>query len=183
MDECIQAVRELLTGRPIHFEGKLVRLAEAQILPAVSEPIPIVIGGRSNAAIHRAGQFGDGWFGIWVSAGRYRQVITQMEAAAQGVNRGSVRWTNALNVWCGVDKAPDQARSHVGQAMEAFYGLPYDKFEKWSPAGSPKLLAEFLVPYVAAGCSVFNLIINGPSADAEIDSVAEIRQRVLDATA
>ncbi len=182
MDESVQAIRELLTGRPVDFTGEQVTLARAQILPAVAEPIPIVIGGRSDAAVRRAGRVGDGWFGIWVSAGRYQQVVAQMEKVAHDANRGIVRWTNALNVWCGVDDVSDQARTHVGQAMEAYYGLPYEKFEKWSPAGPPKQLAEFLMPYVAAGCSVFNLIINGPSANAEIDAVAEIRQRVHDAT-
>jgi alkanesulfonate monooxygenase SsuD/methylene tetrahydromethanopterin reductase-like flavin-dependent oxidoreductase (luciferase family) len=182
MDESVQAIRELLSGRPIDFGGTHITLDHAQILPSVDEPIPIVIGGRSDAAIRRAGRFGDGWFGIWVSAGRYQQVIAQMMGIVHDANRDIVRWTNALNVWCGVDDVSHQARAHVGQAMEAYYGLPYEKFEKWSPAGSPKQVAEFLEPYVAAGCSVFNLIINGPSVNAEVDAVAEIRQRVLDAT-
>jgi hypothetical protein len=80
-----------------------------------------------------------------------------------------------------VDVTSDRARTHVAQAMEAFYGLPYSTFERWSPAGTPAQLADFLMPYHEAGCSVFNLIINGPSAEAEIDAAAEIRQRVLDA--
>ena len=88
-------------------------------------------------------------------------------------------WTNALNVWCGVGESPGMARIHLAQAMEAFYKLPFDRFEKWSPAGTPKQIADFVMPYVGAGCSVFNLIINGPSAEAEIDAAAEIRQHVL----
>jgi alkanesulfonate monooxygenase SsuD/methylene tetrahydromethanopterin reductase-like flavin-dependent oxidoreductase (luciferase family) len=182
MNECLHAIRQLLTGQPVDLEGKYVTLAQAQIVPAVAEPIPIVIGGRSDAAIRRAGQLGDGWFGIWVSAARYQQAITQMQEAAHDSGRDMPRWTNALNVWCGVDETSDRARIHVAHAMEAFYGLPYDRFEKWSPAGSPKQLADFLVPYAAAGCSVFNLIINGPSADAEIEAAEEIRRRILDAT-
>jgi hypothetical protein len=66
--------------------------------------------------------------------------------------------------------------------MEAFYGMPYNRFERWSPAGPAPKLAEFLIPYVAAGCSMFNLIINGPSVEAEIEAAAEIRQRLLNAT-
>jgi hypothetical protein len=40
--------------------------------------------------------------------------------------------------------------------MEGFYGLPYDRFEKWSPAGSSAQLADFLIFYVASGFSVFS---------------------------
>jgi alkanesulfonate monooxygenase SsuD/methylene tetrahydromethanopterin reductase-like flavin-dependent oxidoreductase (luciferase family) len=181
MDECLQVIRELLTGQPVDFEGEFVKLAQAQIVPAVAGTIPIVVGGRSDVAIHRAGRYGDGWFGIWVSARRYEQAIGQMREAAENAGREKFESTNALNMWCGVDVTSDGARTHVASAMEAFYGLPYRAFEKWSPAGTPTQLADFLMPYLAAGCSVFNLIINGPSAEAEIDAAAEIRQRVLDA--
>ena len=181
MSECLQAIRELQTGQPVDFEGEYLTLVQAQIVPAVVPPIPIVVGGRSDAAIQRAGRFGDGWFGIWVSAARYQQAVTQMQEAAHDAGRDLVEWKNALNVWCGADESVSRARSYVARAMEAFYGLPYDRFEKWSPAGSPEQLADFLIPYVTAGCSVFNLIINGPSADAEIEAAAEIRRYLLEA--
>lgn len=179
MDECLRAIRELMTGEPVDFDGQFFTLSQVQIVPAVAQKIPIVVGGRSDAAIRRAGRFGDGWFGIWVSAGRYEQAIAQMHDAARDTGRDTSRWTNGLNVWCGVGESPGMARIHLAQAMEAFYGLPYDTFVKWSPAGTPKQIADFLMPYAAAGCSVFNLIINGPSAEAEIDAAAEIRQCFL----
>ena len=179
MDECLHAIRELLTGRPVDFEGQFLMLSGVQIAPAVAEKIPVVIGGRSDAAIRRAGRFGDGWFGIWVSASRYERAIAQMQEEARDAGRDVPRWTNALNVWCGVDESSGSARTHLARAMEAFYQVPFDRFEKWSPAGTPEQIADFVLPYVDAGCSVFNLIINGPSAEAEIDAAAEIRQRVL----
>ena len=182
MDECIQAVRQLLTGEPVDFEGEFVNLTQAQITPPVASTIPIVVGGRSDAAISRAGKHGDGWFGIWVSADRYERVITQMKEAGHNASRSEIKWTNALNIWCGVAKSSDAARPHVASAMEAFYGMPYERFEKWSPAGPASELADFLIPYIAAGCSMFNLIINGSSAEAEIEAAAEIRQRLLNAS-
>jgi alkanesulfonate monooxygenase SsuD/methylene tetrahydromethanopterin reductase-like flavin-dependent oxidoreductase (luciferase family) len=181
MDECIQAVRQLLTGQPVDFEGEFVNLTQTQITPPVVTTIPIVVGGRSDAAIRRAGKYGDGWFGIWVSADRYERSIIQMKESANDASRHDVEWTNALNIWCGVDKSSDAARPHVASAMETFYGMPYERFEKWSPAGPASGLAEFLMPYVAAGCSMFNLIINGPSVEAEIEAAAEIRRHLLNA--
>jgi alkanesulfonate monooxygenase SsuD/methylene tetrahydromethanopterin reductase-like flavin-dependent oxidoreductase (luciferase family) len=183
MSECLQAIRLLQTGKPVDFEGDYVAFAQAHIVPAVTPAIPIVVGGRSDAAIRRAGRWGDGWFGIWVSAARYQQAITQMQEAAHDARRNMVEWNNALNVWCGTDESPGQARSYLARAMEGFYGLPYERFEKWSPAGSPGQIADFLLPYVSAGCSVFNLIINGASADAEIEAAAEVRRYLLDAGA
>jgi alkanesulfonate monooxygenase SsuD/methylene tetrahydromethanopterin reductase-like flavin-dependent oxidoreductase (luciferase family) len=183
MDECIELVRALLTGEPIDHTGEFFSVEGALIAPAPVEPVPIVVGGRSDAAIRRAGRLGDGWFGIWVSATRYQGAVEQMREAARDAGRGEHAATNALNVWCGVGATPGEARQHVAAGMETFYQLPYERFERWSPAGTPTEIADFLAPYVDAGCSVFNLIVQGPSAEAEIEAAAEIRARILDSSA
>ena len=64
--------------------------------------------------------------------------------------------------------------------MEAFYQLPYERFEKWSPFGTPEEIADFLQPYMEAGCSLFNLIIQGRSVEEEIEAAAQIRQLMLE---
>lgn len=179
MDECLEVVRALLTGAPVDYEGAFFSLSGALIAPAPTEPVPIIVGGRSDAAIRRAGRLGDGWFGIWVSAARYGAAVAQMEAAADEVGRGGRDRTNALNVWCGIGTSQEAARRHVAAGMEAFYQLPYERFEKWSPAGEPAQIAEFLAAYLDAGCSVVNLILQGESAEAEIDGAAEIRDHLL----
>lgn len=182
MDETLHIVRALMTGDPVDHDGEFYSLDGAIVAPAPSELIPIVVGGRSDAAIRRAGRSGDGWFGIWVSPARYESAVAQMMEAAQDSGRADHRFANALNVWCGVDSSPDRAREHVATAMQAFYQLPYERFEKWSPAGEPERIAEFLIPYVGAGCSLFNLIIQSGSVEAEIEGAAEVRRLMLDAT-
>ena len=152
MDESLTVIRGLLHGEPIDFDGEFFHLENAVVRPGVTEPVPILVGGRSDAAIRRAARHGDGWFGIWVSASRYAQAIEQMHAAASEASREPVQWQNALNVWCGVGSQRDEARGYVASAMENFYGIPYERFEKWSPAGSPEEIAEFLAPYIEAGC-------------------------------
>src|SRR5438105_10257000 len=66
MDECLQVLRELGDGKPVTFEGDFFSLNDALILPAPSPPIPLIVGGRSDAAVRRAARLGDGWLGIWV---------------------------------------------------------------------------------------------------------------------
>jgi alkanesulfonate monooxygenase SsuD/methylene tetrahydromethanopterin reductase-like flavin-dependent oxidoreductase (luciferase family) len=178
MDECIGIVRGLLTGRAVDHHSEFFDLDAALIVPAPTQPIPIIVGGRSDAAIARAGRLGDGWFGVWVSADRFGQVTGQVEAAAAAEGRAGVAWRHHLNVWCGVGATTEEARAHVGSAMEAFYQLPYERFERWSPAGTAAQIADFLQPYVAAGCSTFNLILKGGSLEAEVDAVAEVRERL-----
>ncbi|WP_193315407.1 LLM class flavin-dependent oxidoreductase [Nostocoides sp. F2B08] len=181
-DEALQIVRKLLTGDAVDVEGDHFTLEGARIAPAPQIPIPIVVGGRSDAAIRRAGRLGDGWFGIWVSPERYRQSLTSMQEAAGEVGRVPRLSVNALNVWCGVGDDRGEARGHVGKAMQQFYGIPYERFQRWSPAGTPAEVADFLAPYVDAGCTLFNLIINGRSAEHEIEAAGTIRDRILQLT-
>ena len=179
MDECLDVLRGLLTGDPLDYDGEFFHLEGAWINPGPIEPVPVLVGGRSDAAIRRAGRLGDGWYGIWVSPNRYGQAVAQMQEAADVAGRGAVEWHNALNIWCGVAATTEQARACVAPAMEAFYQLPYERFEKWSPAGTPADIAEFLAPYADAGCDTFNVIACGPSAEAEIEAVSEIRERLV----
>lgn len=179
MDEALQIVRQLLSGAAVDFDGEHFVLDNARIAPPPTEPIPIVVGGRSDAAIRRAGRLGDGWFGIWVSPGRYRQALEAMEEAAAEVGRASPQPVNALNVWCGVDDDGAEARGYVGEAMQQFYGIPYERFERWSPSGTATEVADFLAPYVEAGCTLFNLIVNGRDAQHEIEAASTIRDRLL----
>lgn len=180
-DESVQIVRGLLAGDEVDFDGEFFQLESARILPTPTQPIPIVVGGRSDAAIRRAGRLGDGWFGIWVSPRRYGQVIADMHEHAADAGRDEVAWTNALNVWCGVADDRHTARDLVAPAMEAFYQLPFERFEKWSPYGTADQVADFLVPYVDAGCEVFNLIVNASSPAASVEAAAEIRGRLTSA--
>lgn len=179
MDECLAIIRGLLTGESLDFDGEFFQLDQAIIAPAPAEPIPILVGGRSDAAIRRAGRLGDGWFSVWASPERYAKALEQMQTAADEAGRGDVQWHNALNVWCGVGPTTETARSYVAPTMEGFYQTPYERFEKWSPAGPPNEIAAFLAPYVEAGCHTFNIIACGASLEDEIQAVGEIRTHLV----
>lgn len=182
MDEALHIVRELLTGAAVDYDGQHFALRGVQIAPAPAAAVPIIVGGRSDAAIHRAGRFGDGWFGIWVSPQRFGSALEAMSEAAAAIGRPTPE-LNALNVWCGVGSKKEDARAHVSAAMQHYYGIPYDRFERWSPAGTPDEIAAFLVPYVAAGCTLFNLIVSGRDSDHEIEAGAQIRATLLEMAA
>lgn len=179
MDDCMRLVQALLTGEPVDHDGEFFHLEGAQIGPAPSEPIPMVVGGRSDAALTRAGRLGDGWISVFVSAKRYAQAVDQMEQAAADAGRDVARWRNGINIWCGVGRDAEEGRAFVAPAMEAFYQVPYERFERYSPAGTAAELADHLIPYAEAGCSIFNLMMVGAGVEAEVEAVAEIRARIL----
>ena len=60
--------------------------------------------------------------------------------------------------------------------MQAFYQLPFERFERYCPYGTPEDVAEFLAPYVDAGCTEFNLIPQSPDHDQAIAGVAAVKK-------
>jgi hypothetical protein len=60
--------------------------------------------------------------------------------------------------------------------MEAFYHLPFERFERYCPYGTAEDVAEFLGPHTAAGCTEFNLIPQAPDHDYAIAGPAEVKR-------
>ena len=61
MDEAIAIVRGLAAGGYFEHHGKIFDLPPVKIAPVPSAPIPVLIGGHSDAALSRAARLGDGW--------------------------------------------------------------------------------------------------------------------------
>jgi alkanesulfonate monooxygenase SsuD/methylene tetrahydromethanopterin reductase-like flavin-dependent oxidoreductase (luciferase family) len=178
MDECLTIVRQLLTGKAVTHHGTFVDLDEAVIAPAPPEPIPIIIGGRSDVAIRRAGRLGDGWLGIWNSPRRFAAAVEMAAEEAARTGRPDPPSRHAMQVWCGLAHSKQAARGCLAPAMEAFYQVPFERFERYCPYGTAEDIAEFLAPYATAGCTEFNLIPQAPDHDQAIADTAAV-QRLL----
>jgi alkanesulfonate monooxygenase SsuD/methylene tetrahydromethanopterin reductase-like flavin-dependent oxidoreductase (luciferase family) len=61
MDECIDIIRGLTTGDFFGYDGEFFQLPEMKQTPAPTAPVPILVGGHSDAALRRAVVRGDGW--------------------------------------------------------------------------------------------------------------------------
>jgi probable F420-dependent oxidoreductase len=61
--EMIGALRELWRGGWVEFHGDYYDLPALTMEPHPAEPIPIYVGGHSDAALRRAAKVADGWIG------------------------------------------------------------------------------------------------------------------------
>lgn len=61
MDEAIDIVRGLTNGGYFQYHGEVYDLPPVKMTPAPTKPIPILVGGHSDAALRRAVRRGDGW--------------------------------------------------------------------------------------------------------------------------
>jgi probable F420-dependent oxidoreductase len=83
MDESIAILRGLAAGGYFEYHGRVFDLPPVKIAPVPPDPIPVLIGGHSDAALRRAARLGDGWLhgggdpadlpGLLARLGRFRR--------------------------------------------------------------------------------------------------------------
>jgi alkanesulfonate monooxygenase SsuD/methylene tetrahydromethanopterin reductase-like flavin-dependent oxidoreductase (luciferase family) len=178
-DESLEILRRLLAGDSLTHHGEFFELDAVVIRPAPHPPIPIVVGGRSDAAKRRAARFGDGWIGVWTSPERFATTTAEIEAMAVEAGRTEIAWQHELLVWCGIGESAAEARRHLAPAMEDLYHVPFDQFERHVAYGPPDEVAGALDAYVDAGAHVLNLLAAGPDTDAALEGAAAVRDRLL----
>ena len=174
-NESLEIIKGLLDGGSVTFAGREFDVKDAVIKPSPREPIPILVGGRSDAALTRTARFGEGWIGVWCSAQRFADAVKIVSDKADEVGRNDVAWVHGYQPWVGVDlKNSTKAHEAVKAGMESFYHLPFSKFERYTPSGTPAEVAEQLSPYVESGCRLFNLKVCADNPEEETALGAEV---------
>jgi alkanesulfonate monooxygenase SsuD/methylene tetrahydromethanopterin reductase-like flavin-dependent oxidoreductase (luciferase family) len=174
-NESLEIIRGLLNGDAVSFSGVEFNISDAIIRPTPKKSIPIIVGGRSDAALTRAAKYSEGWIGVWCSSERFRNAINIVDAEAEEYGRSNVDWCHGYQPWVGLDaKDSKKAFESVKRGMENFYRIPFEKFERYTPSGTPTEVAEKLAPYVEAGCKVFNLKVCSQDAEEEVELGAEL---------
>ncbi len=177
-DEAIQILRSLWTQEETTFQGKHFQLDKVRLQPKPfrDDGIPITIGGRSDAALRRAARYGDGWTAIWVSPRRMSEAREKIDEWAAAEGRDGSRIGLSLQLWHAVDGDRDKARQRLARRMEGFYQIPYDRFEKYAPYGTPEEIAEFVVPYLEAGCDHFNMLAVQSTPEEAVEAAVAVKE-------
>jgi alkanesulfonate monooxygenase SsuD/methylene tetrahydromethanopterin reductase-like flavin-dependent oxidoreductase (luciferase family) len=179
LDESIRVLRLLASGESIDFDGDFFKLRQAVVLPIPSPAIPVVVGGRSEAALRRAGMLGDGWLPMFVSPRRFGDSVDQINEVAASAGR-HLSISPTLSVWCGLDRESERARELLAAALERLYSRPYEDFRNLTYAGTPAVVAEALLPYVEAGCRDFSLVAVAESWESAVEHAAAVRHRLIE---
>ena len=61
MNEAMEIIKGLTTGEYFEYHGEIYDLPSIKINPVPEKPIPLLVGGHSDAALRRAVRLGDGW--------------------------------------------------------------------------------------------------------------------------
>ena len=158
VSEAIEAVRTLWRDTPATFEGRFSRFEAVSIDPKpVQRPgPPIWIGGRSDAALARAGRQGDGWVSYVVQPERYAQSLEKIRNAAQQANRKLEHFAAAHLAFITVGRDYETAKAEWVKFLTKRYAQDFEPLaKKYGVIGTPAQCAEQMQAFVEAGCRYF----------------------------
>jgi probable F420-dependent oxidoreductase len=154
--EAIDAVRTLWRDTPATFKGRFTSFEGVSIDPKpVQMPAPpIWIGGRSDAALARAGRQGDGWVSYVVQPERYAQSLDKIRRAADQAGRTLDRFVAAHLAFVTVGRDYETARAAWVTCLTKRYGQDFEPLaKKYGIIGTPEQCAEQIERFRAAGCT------------------------------
>ncbi len=154
-DEGIEALRVLLRDRPASFAGRFYRFSDVSIEPPPEQPggPPLLVGGRSDAAIRRAARHGDGWLPYMVSPGRYARGLAALDEEARIAGRVPAQRFHGLVLFAHVDEDGERARAEAITHLSERYGMPFERHqvEQLCVVGTPEECLARVDEYRAAG--------------------------------
>lgn len=176
-DEALALLEPLLTGEPTTFEGEFFSVRDALVRPAPRERIPILIGGRSDAALRRAAAH-DGWLALWTSAERFAAGVTEVEDRAAEAGRRVAEWQHGMVMWCATPGADGKGGERLADTMQQRYKMPFERFQRWCFVGPPDELADRVREYATVGCRHVAITLPAGSPTETIEVAAEVRRLV-----
>ncbi len=142
-DSAIRLIRHLHTIGHGPFEDEYYGFEVGVFEPRPTHPVPILVGGRSPAAIRRAIRLGDGWHGLAMGPREFGGCVTDIRArAGRPFDAGTrINWTGDD---CSLGEAVEEAA--------AFAEAGADHLAVWFGAakGFAARMAEFAAAFAKA---------------------------------
>jgi probable F420-dependent oxidoreductase len=169
-NEMFELMARLWSEESVDFEGKFYQYRNATIAPRpVQQPLPLWIGGNSDAAIKRTARLGTGWIGGIASPEEVSRAIagirTESERLGRSIDLDHYGASLAYRIGSPSDDAvvnsPFVARTGIGEEMD---------LNPLFCIGSAQTVIERLREYIAAGASKFVLF---PIASGEADTMRQ----------
>ena len=106
--EQVEVLRRLWSGSLVSFSGRFHSLQDVSIVPPpVQRPIPIWLGGSSDAVVRRAARLGDGWMPIMAPDAQAEQKLALLREQLKSCGREAAKF--GLEAWLRMQGPDPQA--------------------------------------------------------------------------
>lgn len=155
-DEAIPLIRRLWSGEEISHPGPFYPMERVRIHPAPAQPggPPIIVAGRKDPAMVRAGRLGDGWFPYLYSPRAYAESVRRIEAVAAEAGRDLSRFEWMVFLFANVRDEPEAAKDELVSFLGGTYRQDFRQMiARVAAAGRPAEVAARVQEYVDLGVS------------------------------
>ena len=153
-DEATRLLRRLWTEENVDHNGRFYQVRGATILPRPQQsPFPVWFGGRSEPALRRVGQIGDGWLASAVSPAEVTAALPQIRAFAAAADRAIDEDHYGVIVPFQFTRDTEAVLARVTPAMLRL--RPDAPPTGYTAIGSPEDCRALVRRYVDAGASKF----------------------------
>ncbi len=167
-NEGLQVIKALWTNSAATIAGTFSEFEDASMAPRpLQQPHPpIWVGGRVDAALKRAGQYGDGWFAYFVTPERFRTSMDKaLEYWQQRDEASRTIFTGGVVLYFCVAPTYEEARQQALRTISTEYNQPFEHLvDKYCALGPVAECIATIERYVEAGVQHVTLIPAVPSA-------------------
>jgi probable F420-dependent oxidoreductase len=153
-DEAIPLLRRLWREERVAHEGRFFRFGTVALAPKPvrAEGPPIWIGGRSPAAMRRAGRLGDGYVSTMMSPSRYRANLDLIATEAAHAGRDAVPFATGALLFTALDRSYEAALERATALLGRLYARPFrEAAAKYCLLGQPDDCLASIQRFVEAG--------------------------------
>jgi probable F420-dependent oxidoreductase len=166
LGEAIPLLRKLWSGEPVTHEGRFYQAFNSVPMQPPARQAggpPIWCGGRSDAALARAGRLADGWISYVVTPEMYKSGLDKIAAAANSAGRAGAKFGTGHLLFTRLDDSYEKALDAATVSLSHRYAMDFRKAaERYAALGSPQQIADRMRAFYAAGVRHIILDLVGP---------------------
>jgi alkanesulfonate monooxygenase SsuD/methylene tetrahydromethanopterin reductase-like flavin-dependent oxidoreductase (luciferase family) len=181
-NEAIEVLRTLWTQETASYHGKYFQFTDVSMRPQPIQPggPPIIIGGRSDAALRRAARLGDGYMPYLFTPKQYTEGLQKIHALAGECGRALERFQATLYQFIYVADSHEAAFQQANRHLSTNYNQPFDRLvDRYCAIGTPDACIERLQAYIDAGARDIILVPTTASAAGFVQQAQRLARDVL----
>ena len=165
LSEGISVLRKLWSGDTVENKGQFYPFPQVQMQPAPKQQggPPVWCGGRSQAALKRAGRIANGYISYVVTPEMYKSALETIGDSAKAANRQLKSFGTGHLIFMRLDNTYESAWNVATEYLSIRYAMDFrNAAQKYALLGRPEDVAEQLTEFHTAGIRHFILDMVGP---------------------
>ncbi len=154
LSDSIEVLRKLWTGEPVAHDGRFFGFEELQMQPAPLQAggPPVWCGGRSKAALQRAGRLADGYLSYVVTPEMFASALEEIAVAAEESGRQLEHYGTGHLLFARLDDTYEKALDAATETLSVRYAMDFrEPAKRYCALGRPEDVAGRLQEFYDAG--------------------------------